>query len=89
MQFFPRDRDGLASLQVLYAAGYFFVPSRLNGLLRFFETVEQGVGQCRALVDRARFKRSETSGLMTLFYLWISAANIFFRPARNSFLCSI
>jgi hypothetical protein len=54
MQFFPRDRDGLASLQVLHAAGYFFVPSRLNGLLRFFETVEQGVGQCRALVDRER-----------------------------------
>jgi hypothetical protein len=54
MQFFPRDRDGLASLQVLYAAGYFFVPSRLNGLLRFFETVEQGVGQCRALINRER-----------------------------------
>jgi len=54
MQFFPRDRDGLASLQVLYAAGYFFVPSRLNRFLGVFETVEQGVGQCRALINRER-----------------------------------
>ena len=54
MQFFPRDGYGPAGLQVLHAACYFFVPSCLNGLLRFFETVEQGVGQCRALVSRER-----------------------------------
>jgi hypothetical protein len=54
MQFFPGNGYGLARPQVLHAARYFFVPSRLNGFLRFFQAVEQGVGQCRALIDWER-----------------------------------
>src|ERR1700686_2376856 len=65
MQFFPRDRYGVARLQVLHAARYFFVPSRLNGFLRLFETVEQSVGQCRALINRERECSLQETG-----YFW-------------------
>ena len=54
MQLFPRDSYSFARLQVLHATGYFFVPSRLNGLVRIFQTVEQSVGQGGALVNRER-----------------------------------
>jgi hypothetical protein len=54
MQFFPRDRYRFTRLQVLHAARYFLVPSRLHGFLRLFGAVEQDVGQCRSLVDRER-----------------------------------
>jgi len=52
MQLFPRDGHGFARLQVLHTTSYFFVPSCLHGFVRGFETVEQGVGQCSALVRR-------------------------------------
>jgi len=54
MQFFPRHSYGLARLQVLHTARYLFVPSRLNGFLGMFETVEQNIGQCGALPNRQR-----------------------------------
>jgi len=52
MQLFPGDGHRLASLQILHTARDLFIPSRLYGSVALFETVEQGVSQCGALVHR-------------------------------------
>src|SRR5580698_9542049 len=54
MQLFPRDGHRLASLQILHTARDLFIPSRLNGSVALFETIEQGVSQCAALIHWQR-----------------------------------
>ena len=54
MQFFPRNSHGLARPQVFDSASDFLIPSLLDRFIRTLKTVEEGVGQCSALVNRER-----------------------------------
>lgn len=71
-QLFPGDGHRSSGIQILHAAGDFFVPRlfyRIIGLIIFclIKAVEESVARAArssAGTDRARFRRSETSGLM-------------------------
>jgi len=54
MQFFPRNGHGLARPQVFDSASDFPIPSLLDRFIRGLKTIEQGVSQCGALVNRER-----------------------------------
>src|SRR5579872_978655 len=62
MQLFPRDGHRLAVLQISHTARDLFIPSRLNGSVALFETVEQGVSQCAALVHWQRKRAFQEIG---------------------------
>ena len=52
MQLFPSDRHSFARLQIFDSASDFVIPGLLDRLIRTLKTVEQGIGQCSALVNR-------------------------------------
>ncbi len=51
MQFFPWDSHCFPGFEVCDSAGYFFIPSFLDRLIGCLETVEQGVGKRRPLIN--------------------------------------
>jgi len=51
MQFFPSDSHRFTRPQVFDSAGDFLIPSLLDRFIRTRKTVEQGVGQCSALLN--------------------------------------
>ena len=52
MQFFPGDSHCFTRFQIFHSTSHFLVPRHLDGFVRSLKTVEQGVGQRSALVNR-------------------------------------
>ena len=51
MKLFPWDSHRFARFQIFDSASDFFIPRRLHRLVRTLKTVEEGVRQCRALIQ--------------------------------------
>lgn len=62
MQLLPRDSHSFARFQVSDSASDFVIPSLLHRLIRDFKTVQQGMGQCSALVNRECERPSQQIG---------------------------
>lgn len=51
MHLFPRNGDGLASLQVFHSSGDLFIPGCFDRLIPGLKTVEKGISQRSALIN--------------------------------------
>jgi hypothetical protein len=73
MQLFPRDSHCFSRFQVFHPARNLIVPSVLDGFtlaLKLSSSVLANAARSSAERATARFRRSETSGLIRHFYMW-------------------